>query len=365
MTQRNRWLAQAAAMVLGAAGMALAGPTAAQIGISVNIGAPPPPIPHFAQPVLPGPGYIWTPGYWAWDVGCDCYYWVPGMWVLPPRVGWLWTPGYWYWRNGGFVFSRGYWGPRVGFYGGVDYGHGYYGSGYQGGQWRGGQFVYNRSVSNIGRARVAGSYSQPVARPSGNRVSYNGGRGGTTARPTASEMTAARAPHVQATSAQAQRANSAASNPKLRANAVTKPGGAAAITAMEQGTPNQRRQTNRPVNPRNPAAPAMREPTTTMSPARGSETAPMHRQGGVGGPYGHGVSRRSEGMRQTPPETPSQPAPRTSPSQSAPQSRPEAPPPAPPPHRDMMPAHPNQPPAHSRTAPDQTKPDQSKRGPPT
>lgn len=345
MTLRHRWLAQGAAVVLAAAGMALAGSAPAQIGVSINIGAPPPPLPYFAQPVLPGPGYIWTPGYWAWDVGCHCYYWVPGMWVLPPRIGWLWTPGYWYWRNGGFVFSRGYWGPRVGFYGGVDYGHGYSGSGYQGGQWRGGRFFYNRSVSNIGRAHVAGSYSQPVARPSGSRVSYNGARGGTTARPTAAEMTAAHAPHAPATTAQAQRANSAASKPELRANAVTRPGGAAAVTAMEQGTPNHQGQTAGPVG-----------------------AAPMRRQGG-GGPHGYG--RRPEGMRQTQPQSRSEQAPRTPPPQSGPQNRPESPPlqarekgmqessppPAPPPHRDMIPAHPNQPPAHSRTSPDQTKPE--------
>ena len=29
---------------------------------------------------LPGPGYIWTPGYWAYDPA-DGYYWVPGTWV--------------------------------------------------------------------------------------------------------------------------------------------------------------------------------------------------------------------------------------------------------------------------------------------
>jgi hypothetical protein len=27
------------------------------------------------QPICPGEGYIWTPGYWAWDG--DDYYWVP------------------------------------------------------------------------------------------------------------------------------------------------------------------------------------------------------------------------------------------------------------------------------------------------
>ena len=24
-------------------------------------------LPVYEQPVIPGPGYIWTPGYWAWS----------------------------------------------------------------------------------------------------------------------------------------------------------------------------------------------------------------------------------------------------------------------------------------------------------
>jgi hypothetical protein len=37
----------------------------AQIGISVSFG--PPPLPVYEQPICPAEGYIWTPGYWAWD----------------------------------------------------------------------------------------------------------------------------------------------------------------------------------------------------------------------------------------------------------------------------------------------------------
>ena len=35
----------------------------AQVGISVSFG--PPPLPIYEQPIIPGDGYIWTPGYWA------------------------------------------------------------------------------------------------------------------------------------------------------------------------------------------------------------------------------------------------------------------------------------------------------------
>ena len=39
----------------------------------------PPALPVYVQPPLPAPGFIWTPGYWAYgDAG---YYWVPGVWV--------------------------------------------------------------------------------------------------------------------------------------------------------------------------------------------------------------------------------------------------------------------------------------------
>ena len=65
---------------------------------------------------MPGDGYLWIPGYWAY--ADDDYYWVPGTWVMPPQAGLLWTPGYWGWGDNGYVFNDGYWGPTVGFYGG-------------------------------------------------------------------------------------------------------------------------------------------------------------------------------------------------------------------------------------------------------
>jgi len=84
------------------------------VGVSVRIG--PPPLPVYAQPVCPGPGYLWTPGYWAYDPA-DGYFWVPGTWVVAPTIGFLWTPGYWGWSGAAFFWHAGYWGPHVGFYG--------------------------------------------------------------------------------------------------------------------------------------------------------------------------------------------------------------------------------------------------------
>src|SRR5437763_15981046 len=92
----------------------------AQVNVSITVG--PPPLPVYEQPELPGPGYLWTPGYWSY--GPEGYFWVPGTWVQPPAAGLLWTPGYWSWSPVGFTWNPGYWGPQVGFYGGGDYGFG-------------------------------------------------------------------------------------------------------------------------------------------------------------------------------------------------------------------------------------------------
>ena len=58
--------------------------------------------------------------------------------------------GYWAWNNGVFVFNAGYWGPTVGFYGGINYGFGYTGDGLSAATGRINVFVYNRAVNNFG-----------------------------------------------------------------------------------------------------------------------------------------------------------------------------------------------------------------------
>src|SRR5271154_879909 len=116
----------------------------------------PPELPVYEQPAIPEPGYIWTPGYWAY--GDDGYYWVPGTWVHPPEVGVLWTPGYWGWSGGVYIFHAGYWGPHVGFYGGINYGFGYGGVGYAGGYWHNGGFFYNRAVANVNVGVIHNTY---------------------------------------------------------------------------------------------------------------------------------------------------------------------------------------------------------------
>ncbi len=158
----------------------------------------PPPLPVYEQPPCPAPGYLWTPGYWAY--GPEGYFWVPGTWVLPPAVGLLWTPGYWGWGGGVFLFHEGYWGPRVGFYGGINYGGGYFGAGFVGGRWDRDRFEYNRAVSNVNVNVVRNTYYNNTVINNtvinntvvNQRVSYVGGPGGVRAAPTPADQIAAR-----------------------------------------------------------------------------------------------------------------------------------------------------------------------------
>lgn len=139
----------------------------------------PPDLPEYVQPEAPDSSYIWIPGYWAYDSFIEDYYWVPGTWVVAPAPGLIWTPGYWYWRNDRYAFSNGYWGEHRGFYGGINYGHGYEGTGTR---------------------------------------SFNGGPGGTNAKPSFAEQTAMQEKHFPATPIQLLHVHAASNNPLLRAS---------------------------------------------------------------------------------------------------------------------------------------------------
>ncbi len=178
---------------------------------------PPPPLPVYDQPPMPEPGYVWTPGYWDWSDSDADYYWVPGTWIEPPSPGLYWTPGYWRFYNGRYLFSAGYWGPQVGFYGGVDYGYGYVGNGYVGGRWQGDHFYYNSQANNFGGRRIDTVYSQG-APAAVNRASYNGGPGGVHIAPVQSQIDAAHARHIQPAAAQMEQARMARAEPQLRAS---------------------------------------------------------------------------------------------------------------------------------------------------
>jgi hypothetical protein len=189
----------------------------AQIGVGISVNFGPPALPVYEQPICPTDGYLWTPGYWAYDDG-DGYYWVPGTWFEPPQVGFLWTPGYWGWGGSAFLFHEGYWGPQVGFYGGINYGFGYGGVGYEGGRWEGSRFSYNTYVNRVDTTIIHNTYNTTVTSVSVNRVSFNGGTGGVAARPTPKEESYATEHHVGPVAAQTQHVQAARSNPELRAS---------------------------------------------------------------------------------------------------------------------------------------------------
>ncbi len=139
----------------------------------------PPDLPVYDQPTMPGGGYVWTPGYWAWSDDDQDFYWVPGTWVLAPQADFLWTPGYWEIADVVFFWHPGYWGRHVGFYGGINYGFGYRGD------------------------------------ASGGRQSYLGGNG-IQARPSAAQLAAANERHIEATPAQRQQIQAARARADLR-----------------------------------------------------------------------------------------------------------------------------------------------------
>src|SRR5271165_359471 len=252
-----------------------------QVRVSVSFG--PPALPVYEQPLCPGDGYIWTPGYWAWSDDDGDYFWVPGTWVLAPEVGFLWTPPYWGWADGAFVFYDGYWGPHVGFYGGINYGFGYFGEGFEGGRWDNDHFFYNRSVTNVNVTNIHNVYNTTVVVHNESRVSFNGGNGGVGARPTPQDEAAARDRHVPPAGAQTQHVQAARGNTELRASAnhgkppvaaTAKPGefsGREAVPAREAGAPY-----NPPANRRTVPAPAENggRPATAVHP---NDLPPMER----------------------------------------------------------------------------------------
>ena len=201
-----------AAGVVASAAMLPEAQAQVSIGIGISVHVAPPALPIYVQPSLPAPGFIWTPGYWAW--GEAGYYWVPGVWVRPPSVGLLWTPGYWGFAGGVYGWHGGYWGPHVGFYGGVNYGFGYGGIGFYGGEWRGGAFAYNSAVANFGSVHVTNVYENRTVVEqntivNNNHVAFNGGPGGINRAPSVQEQQFTGESHVQPTPNQMQHQNAA------------------------------------------------------------------------------------------------------------------------------------------------------------
>ena len=113
----TRFAGLAMLAVLASAPSALA---STHFSVSVGIGAPVVPVAPIAVPVVPpvapavvaapAPvpyGYVWVPGYYAWNG--YAYTMVPGAWVRPPYAGAVWVAPRYYSGPHGAYYARGYW----------------------------------------------------------------------------------------------------------------------------------------------------------------------------------------------------------------------------------------------------------------
>ncbi|HEY6377036.1 MAG TPA: hypothetical protein VIX90_16065 [Edaphobacter sp.] len=229
---------------------------------------PPPQLPVYDQPPAPAPNYLWTPGYWSYaPVG---YYWVPGAWVAAPYYGALWTPGYWFFFGNRYHFRHGFWGPHIGYYGGINYGFGYTGYGYEGGYWNGNRFYYNRAVNRVNVTNITNVYNRTVIVNNNTRVSYNGGRGGINVRPQPAELAAMRGPRTPPMTAQLENQRQAAQN---RAQFYSDNRGRPAIVASPRPF-----TADRDTRPQTRPVPANQPETRTIQPANPDVSRPAQPQ---------------------------------------------------------------------------------------
>jgi len=86
----------------------VASPAFARIDFDVDINTAPP-APQVEVVQAARPGFLWIPGYWAWEDGR--HVWVEGRWIQE-RPGYMWVPEHWEQRGSKWHFERGYWERR-------------------------------------------------------------------------------------------------------------------------------------------------------------------------------------------------------------------------------------------------------------
>lgn len=86
----------AAALLIGAA----TAPAHAQVNVNINLA---PPAPRYEVAPTIRQGYVWAPGYWAWQ-GQE-YRWVTGR-QIAYRPGYRWVADHW---EEGNRYRAGYW----------------------------------------------------------------------------------------------------------------------------------------------------------------------------------------------------------------------------------------------------------------
>ena len=85
-----------------AAGIAAA-PALAQINFNISIA---PPAPRYEAAPAIAPGYVWAPGYWAWNG--DHHVWIRGRTIVQ-RAGYRWEPDRWEQRDHAYYRHPGRW----------------------------------------------------------------------------------------------------------------------------------------------------------------------------------------------------------------------------------------------------------------
>jgi hypothetical protein len=85
--------------------MLTAGVGMAKVHVYVGI-APPAPIVE-TRPPMPGPGYVWVPGYHNWNG--SAYVWTGGHWMTPPHAHARYLAGRWHHAHRGWYYEEGRW----------------------------------------------------------------------------------------------------------------------------------------------------------------------------------------------------------------------------------------------------------------
>jgi hypothetical protein len=84
---------------------AVAAPTIASAGVSIDIDVAPPPVRVETIPP-PRAGYVWAPGYW--DYHNHSHVWVSGRWI-GERRGYHWVPDRWEPHGPHWHYEPGHW----------------------------------------------------------------------------------------------------------------------------------------------------------------------------------------------------------------------------------------------------------------
>jgi hypothetical protein len=113
----KRTLTLAALIVAAAAAAPLPSLAASHVGLYIGVA---PPAPMVERIPAPRAGYVWAPGYWAWNG--HRHTWAPGYWVAE-RPGYAYSAPVWYQDNGGWYMEPARWTPYRGYDRGERYEH--------------------------------------------------------------------------------------------------------------------------------------------------------------------------------------------------------------------------------------------------